>query len=208
VAAARVGEEDKEPEGGEQRRLKAARRPMRVVEVGGPAVDGDDQRVLLGGIVIARIDKPALDGETAVLPSQAFGFAPQRPLACIRLDDGAEGADEAGADFWRAGPVRLDIRGAAAVPRPGKVAEVSAVVDVLVGGPEQFAAAGGEVEVHKLAAAAGVLSEIEGMGRDPFERADRDVRARGTVELGAAGGGHGVQIAAGETFVAHQALDE
>src|SRR5208337_3715197 len=74
--AARIGKEDEAVFVRKQRKVEERSRPRGFFAGPGPAVHGHHHGVALGGIIIYRVEQPALDFHPVIRPMDAFGLAP------------------------------------------------------------------------------------------------------------------------------------
>ena len=100
-AAARIRLQDEIAGAGEGRIVIGCAGPFGEDGGAGTAVNADDQRIFFVGIEIARVEKPALDFESAVFPVDTFGFAPSGLDGFVALRDLCPVGGGAGPNFGR-----------------------------------------------------------------------------------------------------------
>ena len=100
-AAARVGFEDEVTERGKGDGVERGGRKVWRGGVRWAAVDGDDERVFAGGVVVRGIDDPALDVAAVAGVVDGLGAAPCRMDGVVQMGDLLEVVEGAGVDLGR-----------------------------------------------------------------------------------------------------------
>src|ERR1019366_8986823 len=170
-------------------------------------------RVLLVGLVGGGIKQPALYAESVARPVQALSLAPWRFAGAVFVRHLRPVADAAAPDLGRRAEGMADDDAGFAVGGHGNPVVVEGWVDALIALPQAFDLAGGGIHLRDGAAAIVVLGEEEPVAVFRPEEADGGRgHARSEVARAAGPGGRPGRdledVAAGGTFVAHQAADK